>query len=310
MDSAITLWQFLLQLLKEPQNKNIICWTSNDGEFKLQQAEEVARLWGIRKNKPSMNYDKLSRALRYYYVKVTESINPPEILIHLTSFCLMSFVSFFILFKGRGVTSGSKSSVRCTDSSSEVFLFPLVYPHACFLPSRYFRSFWMALCKIVFLFNLCLCYHPSVSNILLSNHWNLFCNDLYEGAVKRGISSMVAHRFFVFILVFRNAPLLRRLSLVQQGEVLLFWSWCLFKELIRTRVVSKSWTRTTVWDCCLHFNNLPVSHLSHNCCYVGVWDKKKKRGFWRSCQFVGCSAWSLRLGSTISFIWLCTMRSH
>ncbi|XP_048353354.1 ETS domain-containing protein Elk-4 [Sphaerodactylus townsendi] len=69
MDSAITLWQFLLQLLQEPRNKEIICWTSGDGEFKLLQAEEVARLWGIRKNKPSMNYDKLSRALRYYYVK-------------------------------------------------------------------------------------------------------------------------------------------------------------------------------------------------------------------------------------------------
>ncbi|XP_044301966.1 ETS domain-containing protein Elk-4 isoform X1 [Varanus komodoensis] len=69
MDSAITLWQFLLQLLQEPRKKDIICWTSNDGEFKLLQAEEVARLWGIRKNKPSMNYDKLSRALRYYYVK-------------------------------------------------------------------------------------------------------------------------------------------------------------------------------------------------------------------------------------------------
>ncbi|XP_043932759.1 ETS domain-containing protein Elk-4 [Protopterus annectens] len=69
MDSAITLWQFLLQLLQEPQNKHLIQWTSNDGEFKLLQAEEVARLWGIRKNKPSMNYDKLSRALRYYYVK-------------------------------------------------------------------------------------------------------------------------------------------------------------------------------------------------------------------------------------------------
>ncbi|XP_054419270.1 ETS domain-containing protein Elk-4 [Pteronotus mesoamericanus] len=69
MDSAITLWQFLLQLLQEPQNKHVICWTSDNGEFKLLQAEEVARLWGIRKNKPNMNYDKLSRALRYYYVK-------------------------------------------------------------------------------------------------------------------------------------------------------------------------------------------------------------------------------------------------
>nr|XP_033773285.1 ETS domain-containing protein Elk-4 [Geotrypetes seraphini]XP_033773286.1 ETS domain-containing protein Elk-4 [Geotrypetes seraphini] len=69
MDSTVTLWQFLLQLLKEPQNQHLISWTSNDGEFKLLRAEEVARLWGVRKNKPSMNYDKLSRALRYYYVK-------------------------------------------------------------------------------------------------------------------------------------------------------------------------------------------------------------------------------------------------
>uniref|UniRef100_A0A8C5LMW2 ETS transcription factor ELK4 n=1 Tax=Leptobrachium leishanense TaxID=445787 RepID=A0A8C5LMW2_9ANUR len=67
--NAITLWQFLLQLLQERHNEKLICWTSNDGEFKLLQAEEVARLWGVRKNKPSMNYDKLSRALRYYYVK-------------------------------------------------------------------------------------------------------------------------------------------------------------------------------------------------------------------------------------------------
>lgn len=79
MDSAITLWQFLLQLLQEPQNEHMICWTSNNGEFKLLQAEEVARLWGIRKNKPNMNYDKLSRALRYYYVKVNPCPDPDTI---------------------------------------------------------------------------------------------------------------------------------------------------------------------------------------------------------------------------------------
>jgi friend leukemia integration 1 transcription factor len=31
--------------------------------------DEVARRWGERKSKPNMNYDKLSRALRYYYDK-------------------------------------------------------------------------------------------------------------------------------------------------------------------------------------------------------------------------------------------------
>lgn len=78
MDSAVTLWQFLLQLLQAPQHKDTICWTSSDGEFKLLQAEEVARLWGVRKNKPNMNYDKLSRALRYYYVKVMPAARPPR----------------------------------------------------------------------------------------------------------------------------------------------------------------------------------------------------------------------------------------
>lgn len=29
----------------------------------------MARRWGIRKNKPKMNYEKLSRGLRYYYDK-------------------------------------------------------------------------------------------------------------------------------------------------------------------------------------------------------------------------------------------------
>ena len=73
MDNSVTLWQFLLQLLLDPSNEQLICWTNEEGEFKLLQAEEVARLWGARKNKPNMNYDKLSRALRYYYDKVNAS---------------------------------------------------------------------------------------------------------------------------------------------------------------------------------------------------------------------------------------------
>uniref|UniRef100_A0A8D2FP24 ETS domain-containing protein n=1 Tax=Theropithecus gelada TaxID=9565 RepID=A0A8D2FP24_THEGE len=70
MYPSVTLPQFLLQLLREQGNGHIISWTPRDGgEFKLVDAEEVARLWGLRKNKTNMNYDKLSRALWYYYDK-------------------------------------------------------------------------------------------------------------------------------------------------------------------------------------------------------------------------------------------------
>ncbi|KAG7521444.1 ETS domain-containing protein Elk-3-like [Solea senegalensis] len=69
MDPSITLWQFLLHLLEDQRQSHLISWTGEDGEFKLLDAEEVARLWGLRKNKHNMNYNKLSRALRYYYDK-------------------------------------------------------------------------------------------------------------------------------------------------------------------------------------------------------------------------------------------------
>ncbi|KAI6207343.1 ETS domain-containing protein Elk-1 [Aphelenchoides fujianensis] len=69
MDSNITLWQFLLELLTHGDHPELIQWTNNEGEFKLLDAEAVARLWGERKGKHQMNYDKLSRALRYYYDK-------------------------------------------------------------------------------------------------------------------------------------------------------------------------------------------------------------------------------------------------
>ncbi|EFX84638.1 hypothetical protein DAPPUDRAFT_27288, partial [Daphnia pulex] len=66
----IQLWQFLLELLADPQsNAAWIAWEGSQGEFKLLDPDEVARQWGNRKAKPNMNYDKLSRALRYYYDK-------------------------------------------------------------------------------------------------------------------------------------------------------------------------------------------------------------------------------------------------
>uniref|UniRef100_A0A5F8GBK1 ETS variant transcription factor 4 n=1 Tax=Monodelphis domestica TaxID=13616 RepID=A0A5F8GBK1_MONDO len=66
---SLQLWQFLVALLDDPTNAHFIAWTGRGMEFKLIEPEEVARLWGIQKNRPAMNYDKLSRSLRYYYEK-------------------------------------------------------------------------------------------------------------------------------------------------------------------------------------------------------------------------------------------------
>ncbi|XP_022908828.1 DNA-binding protein Ets97D [Onthophagus taurus] len=66
-NGQVQLWQFLLELLTSREYKGIIHWIGNEGEFKLSKPETVAHLWGGRKNKPTMNYEKLSRALRYYY---------------------------------------------------------------------------------------------------------------------------------------------------------------------------------------------------------------------------------------------------
>lgn len=65
----IQLWQFLLELLTDKNCQHFISWTGDGWEFKLADPDEVARRWGIRKNKPKMNYEKLSRGLRYYYDK-------------------------------------------------------------------------------------------------------------------------------------------------------------------------------------------------------------------------------------------------
>eukprot|EP00111_Clytia_hemisphaerica_P009725 TCONS_00028525-protein len=66
---TLQLWQFLVALLSEKECRPYISWIGRGLEFKLIDPEEVARRWGIQKNRPAMNYDKLSRSLRYYYEK-------------------------------------------------------------------------------------------------------------------------------------------------------------------------------------------------------------------------------------------------
>lgn len=64
------LWDFLQQLLNDSQERynRYIAWKNRStGVFKIVDPPGLARLWGIQKNHLSMNYDKMSRALRYYY---------------------------------------------------------------------------------------------------------------------------------------------------------------------------------------------------------------------------------------------------
>ncbi|KYM97139.1 DNA-binding protein D-ETS-4 [Cyphomyrmex costatus] len=69
--SHIHLWQFLKELLQSPGvHGSCIRWLDrNKGVFKIEDSVRVARLWGKRKNRPAMNYDKLSRSIRQYYKK-------------------------------------------------------------------------------------------------------------------------------------------------------------------------------------------------------------------------------------------------
>lgn len=68
--NTIYLWEFLLDLLANDDLRTIICWSRREfKEFKLKRPEEVSRRWGLVKRKKGMNYEKLSRALRFFMAK-------------------------------------------------------------------------------------------------------------------------------------------------------------------------------------------------------------------------------------------------
>jgi len=66
---CLHLWEFLLDLLNnEEYSPKYIAWTRKDvGEFKLIRTEFIANLWGQSKRRKKMTYEKMARALRYYY---------------------------------------------------------------------------------------------------------------------------------------------------------------------------------------------------------------------------------------------------
>ncbi|NXF77160.1 ELF5 factor, partial [Sclerurus mexicanus] len=63
------LWEFVRDLLLSPEeNGGILKWEDRgQGIFRVVKSEALAKMWGQRKKNDRMTYEKLSRALRYYY---------------------------------------------------------------------------------------------------------------------------------------------------------------------------------------------------------------------------------------------------
>ncbi|XP_065737551.1 ETS-related transcription factor Elf-5 isoform X2 [Phocoena phocoena] len=63
------LWEFVRDLLLSPEeNCGILEWEDREqGIFRVVKSEALAKMWGQRKRNDRMTYEKLSRALRYYY---------------------------------------------------------------------------------------------------------------------------------------------------------------------------------------------------------------------------------------------------
>lgn len=62
------LWEFIHQLLQNPMFSQLVCWESEkELIFRINNPTGLAHMWGKQKNRTNMTYEKLSRALRYYY---------------------------------------------------------------------------------------------------------------------------------------------------------------------------------------------------------------------------------------------------
>lgn len=65
------LWQFLLELLIDERYENTISWTNRvSWEFRINDINELARLWKDKKNLRKMNSNNLYRSMTLYYKTV------------------------------------------------------------------------------------------------------------------------------------------------------------------------------------------------------------------------------------------------
>lgn len=126
---TIHLWRFLKELLLQPERYDrYIRWVNRqEGIFKIEDSPKVAKLWGKRKNRPAMNYDKLSRSIRQYYRKgiIKKTANSKRLVYQ---FC-PAYLWFLIISNEQHNTSSGcdRSQCSCDNSSSPPMSYPTTY---------------------------------------------------------------------------------------------------------------------------------------------------------------------------------------
>ncbi|XP_059920101.1 ETS domain-containing transcription factor ERF [Gadus macrocephalus] len=135
----IQLWHFILELLRKEEYHDVIAWQGDYGEFVIKDPDEVARLWGARKCKPQMNYDKLSRALRYYYNKRILHKTKGKRFTYKFNFNKLVLVNYPFIDVGSGGSAVPQSAPPVPTSGSSHFRFPST-PSEVLSPNEELRS--------------------------------------------------------------------------------------------------------------------------------------------------------------------------
>jgi len=63
------LWMFLFDILLDSNKSNVATWEDQKGMFRIRDPTRLAEMWGEKRNRTNMTYEKLSRSLRHYYEK-------------------------------------------------------------------------------------------------------------------------------------------------------------------------------------------------------------------------------------------------
>merc|ERR1711973_192889 len=67
--STLKISQWIVKLLRDPETNPSVIKREDEpeGKFRVINSTAFAQLWAVEKKNPAMNYEKLSRAMRYYY---------------------------------------------------------------------------------------------------------------------------------------------------------------------------------------------------------------------------------------------------